>query len=101
MNAERFADRSHAGLRGGRTDFEGGGTANIEDSNSINHPIGQWSGDRRGGADLPCSVEFDDEGRLAKVKIVDPSFHHWPAPPVPLVDIAHKRFNLSHAGDAL
>ena len=27
-------------------------------------------------------VELDDEGRLTRVKVVDPSFHNWPALPV-------------------
>ncbi len=53
-------------------------------------------------------VELDDEGRLVRVKIVDPSFHNWPALPVSLVDtivpdfpLANKSFNLSYAGNDL
>jgi Ni,Fe-hydrogenase III large subunit/Ni,Fe-hydrogenase III component G len=53
-------------------------------------------------------VEFDDEGRLTRVKVVDPSFHNWPALPVSLADtivpdfpLANKSFNLSYAGNDL
>ena len=53
-------------------------------------------------------VELDDEGRFARVKIVDPSFHNWPALPVSLADtivpdfpLANKSFNLSYAGNDL
>ena len=53
-------------------------------------------------------VELDDEGRLTRVKIVDPSFHNWPALPVSLADtivpdfpLANKSFNLSYAGNDL
>ncbi|MDA8359657.1 MAG: NADH-quinone oxidoreductase subunit C [Actinomycetota bacterium] len=53
-------------------------------------------------------VELDDEGRLARVKIVDPSFLNWPALPVSLADtivpdfpLANKSFNLSYAGNDL
>jgi len=53
-------------------------------------------------------VELDDEGRLARVKVVDPSFHNWPALPVSLADtivpdfpLANKSFNLSYAGNDL
>jgi Ni,Fe-hydrogenase III large subunit/Ni,Fe-hydrogenase III component G len=53
-------------------------------------------------------VELGDDGRLARVKVVDPSFHNWPALPVSLVDtivpdfpLANKSFNLSYAGNDL
>jgi len=53
-------------------------------------------------------VELDDAGRLARVKVVDPSFHNWPALPVSLADtivpdfpLANKSFNLSYAGNDL
>ena len=53
-------------------------------------------------------VELDDEGRLARVKVVDPSFLNWPALPVSLADtivpdfpLANKSFNLSYAGNDL
>ena len=49
-----------------------------------------------------------DQGRLSRVKIVDPSFHNWPALPVSLADtivpdfpLANKSFNLSYAGNDL
>ena len=47
-------------------------------------------------------------GRLARVKVVDPSFLNWPALPVSLADtivpdfpLANKSFNLSYAGNDL
>ena len=53
-------------------------------------------------------VEFGDDGRLRRVKVVDPSFHNWPALPVSLADtivpdfpLANKSFNLSYAGNDL
>jgi len=53
-------------------------------------------------------VELDAGGRLARVKIVDPSFLNWPAVPVSLDDtvvpdfpLANKSFNLSYAGNDL
>jgi Ni,Fe-hydrogenase III large subunit/Ni,Fe-hydrogenase III component G len=53
-------------------------------------------------------VELDHEGRLTRVKVVDPSFHNWPALPVSLADtivpdfpLANKSFNLSYAGNDL
>ena len=53
-------------------------------------------------------VEVDDAGRLARVKVVDPSFLNWPALPVSLADtivpdfpLANKSFNLSYAGNDL
>ncbi len=53
-------------------------------------------------------VELDDEGRLTRVKVVDPSFHNWPALPVSLANtivpdfpLANKSFNLSYAGNDL
>jgi Ni,Fe-hydrogenase III large subunit/Ni,Fe-hydrogenase III component G len=53
-------------------------------------------------------VELDEQGRLARVKIVDPSFLNWPALPISLADtivpdfpLANKSFNLSYAGNDL
>jgi Ni,Fe-hydrogenase III large subunit/Ni,Fe-hydrogenase III component G len=53
-------------------------------------------------------VELDEEGRLVRVKVVDPSFLNWPALPVCLTDtivpdfpLANKSFNLSYAGNDL
>jgi len=52
-------------------------------------------------------VELDGE-RLARVKVVDPSFLNWPGLPVSLADtivpdfpLANKSFNLSYAGNDL
>ncbi len=53
-------------------------------------------------------VELDAAGRLARVKVVDPSFMNWPSLPVALADtivpdfpLANKSFNLSYAGNDL
>ncbi len=53
-------------------------------------------------------VELDGEGRVVRVKVVDPSFLNWPALPVCLTDtivpdfpLANKSFNLSYAGNDL
>lgn len=53
-------------------------------------------------------VEIASDGRLARVKIVDPSFFNWPALPVALAGaivpdfpLANKSFNLSYAGNDL
>lgn len=53
-------------------------------------------------------VESDVEGRLSRVKIVDPSFFNWPALPLALADtivpdfpLTNKSFNLSYAGNDL
>ena len=53
-------------------------------------------------------VEVDEQGRLTRVKVVDPSFLNWPALPVALADtivpdfpLANKSFNLSYAGNDL
>ena len=53
-------------------------------------------------------VEFGSDGRLQRVKIVDPSFFAWPALPVALNDtivpdfpLVNKSFNLSYAGNDL
>jgi Ni,Fe-hydrogenase III large subunit/Ni,Fe-hydrogenase III component G len=53
-------------------------------------------------------VELDGQGRLSRVKIVDPSFFNWPALPVALADtivpdfpLANKSFNQSYAGNDL
>jgi Ni,Fe-hydrogenase III large subunit len=53
-------------------------------------------------------VELGPDGRLTRVKIVDPSFLNWPALPVALADtivpdfpLVNKSFNLSYAGNDL
>ena len=53
-------------------------------------------------------VEIDPSGRVARCKIVDPSFLNWPALSVALKDtivpdfpLANKSFNLSYAGNDL
>jgi Ni,Fe-hydrogenase III large subunit/Ni,Fe-hydrogenase III component G len=53
-------------------------------------------------------VDVDDAGRLARVKVVDPSFFNWPALALALKDtivpdfpLANKSFNLSYAGNDL
>jgi len=53
-------------------------------------------------------VEVDGSGRLARVKVVDPSFFNWPALSLALADtivpdfpLANKSFNLSYAGNDL
>jgi Ni,Fe-hydrogenase III large subunit/Ni,Fe-hydrogenase III component G len=53
-------------------------------------------------------VEIDPTGKLARVKVVDPSFFNWPALPVALADtivpdfpLANKSFNQSYAGNDL
>jgi Ni,Fe-hydrogenase III large subunit/Ni,Fe-hydrogenase III component G len=53
-------------------------------------------------------VEVGADGRLRRVKIVDPSFHNWPAVPVALAGtivpdfpLVNKSFNLSYAGNDL
>lgn len=53
-------------------------------------------------------VEIAPDGRLERVKIVDPSFFNWPALPVALTGaivpdfpLANKSFNLSYAGNDL
>lgn len=53
-------------------------------------------------------IELDADGRLTRVKVVDPSFFNWPALPVALTDtivpdfpLANKSFNLSCAGNDL
>jgi Ni,Fe-hydrogenase III large subunit/Ni,Fe-hydrogenase III component G len=53
-------------------------------------------------------VELGADGRLTRVKVVDPSFLNWPALPVALAGtivpdfpLANKSFNLSYAGNDL
>jgi len=53
-------------------------------------------------------VEFDRDGTLRRVKVVDPSFFAWPALPLALTDtivpdfpLVNKSFNLSYAGNDL
>lgn len=53
-------------------------------------------------------IEIHEDGTLARLKIVDPSFMTWPALPVALADtivpdfpLANKSFNLSYAGNDL
>jgi Ni,Fe-hydrogenase III large subunit/Ni,Fe-hydrogenase III component G len=53
-------------------------------------------------------VELDTQGRISRVKVVDPSFLNWPALSVSLADtivpdfpLVNKSFNLSYAGNDL
>ena len=53
-------------------------------------------------------VEIDSQGRLSRVKVVDPSWFNWPALPLALKDtivpdfpLTNKSFNLSYAGNDL
>jgi len=53
-------------------------------------------------------VEVTPDGRLSRVKIVDPSFFNWAALPLALTDtivpdfpLTNKSFNLSYAGNDL
>lgn len=53
-------------------------------------------------------IELAPDATLTRVKIVDPSFHNWPALPVALADtivpdfpLVNKSFNLSYAGNDL
>jgi Ni,Fe-hydrogenase III large subunit len=53
-------------------------------------------------------VEITPDGRVTRVKVVDPSFFNWPALPVALAGtivpdfpLANKSFNLSYAGNDL
>jgi Ni,Fe-hydrogenase III large subunit/Ni,Fe-hydrogenase III component G len=57
---------------------------------------------------LAHRVEIGTDGRLARLKIVDPSFMTWPALPVALKEtivpdfpLTNKSFNLSYAGNDL
>jgi Ni,Fe-hydrogenase III large subunit len=57
---------------------------------------------------LAHRVEIGADGRLTRLKIVDPSFMTWPALPVALTDtivpdfpLTNKSFNLSYAGNDL
>ena len=63
---------------------------------------------RRGGGRWSTASSSTDSGRLARVKVVDPSFFNWPALPVALTDtivpdfpLANKSFNQSYAGNDL
>ncbi|MFX0578612.1 NADH-quinone oxidoreductase subunit C [Nocardia nepalensis] len=53
-------------------------------------------------------VELDDDARITRAKIVDPSWFNWPALPVAMNDtivpdfpLVNKSFNLSYAGNDL
>jgi Ni,Fe-hydrogenase III large subunit/Ni,Fe-hydrogenase III component G len=53
-------------------------------------------------------VEVDADGRISRVKVVDPSWFNWPALPVALANtivpdfpLVNKSFNLSYAGNDL
>jgi len=87
---------------------------NLEDvAATPDRPAGAGSGSGVGIAEgwrgaIVHRVEVDDAGRLARVKVVDPSFFNWPALPVSLADtivpdfpLANKSFNLSYAGNDL
>lgn len=53
-------------------------------------------------------LELGPDQRLTRLKVVDPSFHNWPALPLAMADtivpdfpLANKSFNLSYAGNDL
>jgi Ni,Fe-hydrogenase III large subunit/Ni,Fe-hydrogenase III component G len=53
-------------------------------------------------------VELDRDGMISRGRVVDPSFHNWPALSIALADtivpdfpLANKSFNLSYAGNDL
>ncbi|MBD0747938.1 NADH-quinone oxidoreductase subunit C [Streptomyces sp. CBMA152] len=57
---------------------------------------------------ITTRLELAPDGRLTRVKVVDPSFFNWPALPVALAEtivpdfpLANKSFNLSYAGNDL
>ncbi len=71
----------------------------------LGHGVGLVEGWR---GTIAQRVELGPDGRLARVKIVDPSFFNWPALPVALADtivpdfpLVNKSFNLSYAGNDL
>ncbi len=88
-----------AGLRPGvERAALGGGTAGRSGTGIVEG----WRGT------ITTRVELAADGRLARVKPVDPSFFNWPALPVALADtivpdfpLANKSFNLSYAGNDL
>ncbi|HEY8720022.1 NADH-quinone oxidoreductase subunit C [Pengzhenrongella sp.] len=80
-------------------------------SESVGHPGGVRTGvgiaeGWRGT--IVHRVEVDADGRLTRVKIVDPSWFNWPALPLAMKDtivpdfpVTNKSFNLSYAGNDL
>ena len=67
-----------------------------------------WVSPKAGGGLSCIGWSSTTEGRLVRVKVVDPSFLNWPALPVSLADtivpdfpLANKSFNLSYAGNDL
>ena len=81
----------------------------LEAEGVLNQAPGSGSGLIEGwrGA-IAHRVELDREGRLKRVKVVDPSFFNWPALAVALQDtivpdfpLVNKSFNLSYAGNDL
>jgi Ni,Fe-hydrogenase III large subunit/Ni,Fe-hydrogenase III component G len=79
-------------------------------------PAPQSAGDRNAGTGIAEGwrgtithrIETGPDGRLSRVKVVDPSFFNWPALPFALADtivpdfpLANKSFNLSYAGNDL
>ncbi len=78
------------------------GTATLRRSGSGVGVVEAWRGT------LVHRVELSANGRLTRVKIVDPSWFTWPALPVALADtivpdfpLVNKSFNLSYAGNDL
>jgi Ni,Fe-hydrogenase III large subunit len=85
--------------------FGSTGTGTTESTVSTGQGLGLAEGWR---GTIAHRVELDGQGRLSRVKIVDPSFFNWPALPIALADtivpdfpLANKSFNQSHAGNDL
>ncbi|MQA62994.1 MAG: formate hydrogenase [Actinophytocola sp.] len=90
------------GQLGGRTDVS---MAMLDPPGSTRSGVGIVEGWR---GTIVHRVELAADGTLSRVKIVDPSFHNWPALPVALADtivpdfpLVNKSFNLSYAGNDL
>jgi Ni,Fe-hydrogenase III large subunit/Ni,Fe-hydrogenase III component G len=85
--------------------FGSTGSGTTESPGSTGQGLGLAEGWR---GTIAHRVELDGQGRLSRVKIVDPSFFNWPALPVALADtivpdfpLANKSFNQSYAGNDL
>jgi len=90
----------------------------LPDAQAGSYAVANVAGDTTGGSGLGLvegwrgtiahRVEIGPDGRLRRVKVVDPSFFNWPALPVALTDtivpdfpLTNKSFNLSYAGNDL
>ena len=76
-----------------------------QDRSAVGHGLGIVEGWR---GTIVHRVEIDSQGRLSRVKVVDPSWFNWPALPLALKDtivpdfpLTNKSFNLSYAGNDL